>query len=51
MLALNKHNRPTGFRYKIFRLWWMWKNRNWTDTRQKRKALEKEWRKHEKNKT
>lgn len=34
---------PRGLRYRLFRLWWMWKHRNWKDTRQKRKALEKEW--------
>lgn len=32
-----------GIRYHIFALWWLWKHRNWKPTRQKYKAMEKEW--------
>ena len=34
-----------SIKYRLFRWWWMWKHRNWMDTRQKRKAFEKAWRK------
>jgi hypothetical protein len=43
-----KNPPPTGIRYKLFRLWWMWKHRNWMPTRQKTKALHKEWEKRNK---
>ncbi len=31
-------------RYYIFRIRWLWKNRKWEPTRQKYKAMEREWR-------
>lgn len=33
-----------SIKYRLFRWWWMWKHRNWMNTRQKRKAFEKAWR-------
>jgi len=32
-------------KYYFFRLKWLWKNRNWEPTRQKFKAMEKDWEK------
>lgn len=32
-------------RYYLFCMWWLWKNRNWKNTRQKFKAMEKEYQK------
>ena len=37
--------RYRGITYRIFRLWWLWKHRNWKPTRQKSKAMEKDWQK------
>lgn len=31
------------FKYYIFRIRWLWKNRTWSNTRQKFKALERDW--------
>lgn len=36
---------PGVIKYKLYRLWWMWKHRKWMPTRQKRKAFERDWRK------
>lgn len=30
-------------KYILFCLWWMWKNRTWKSTRQKYKAMDKDW--------
>ena len=31
--------------YYLFCIKWLWKNRNWRDTRQKWKAMDRAWRK------
>lgn len=30
-------------KYYIFSIRWLWKNRKWNNTRQKFKAMDKEW--------
>lgn len=30
-------------KYFLFKLIWNWKHRNWEETRQKRKAFERDW--------
>ena len=30
-------------RYYLFAIRWLWKHRNWKDTRQKYKAMNKDW--------
>lgn len=32
-------------KWYLFRIKWLWKNRNWENTRQKFKAMEREWQK------
>ena len=34
-------------RYILFCVRWLWKNRNWESSRQKYKALDRDWRKEE----
>ena len=29
-------------RYWLYAFWWLWKNRKWEDTRQKKKALKRD---------
>lgn len=36
-------------RYFLFHIKWLWKNRTWENTRQKFKAMEKEWNARKKN--
>lgn len=36
------------FRYYKFTIKWMWQNRTWKDTRQKWKAMDKDWKKEQK---
>ena len=33
-------------KYYIFCVKWLWKNRHWENTRQKWKAMERDWRYH-----
>lgn len=33
-------------RFYIFCIRWLWKNRTWAETRQKYKALARDWRQH-----
>ena len=35
-------------KYYLFCIRWLWKNRNWSDTRQKYKAMNKAWNKRSK---
>lgn len=35
------------FRYYKFVIRWMWQNRNWKDTRQKWKMMDKDWKKYQ----
>lgn len=32
-------------KYYLFCIHWLWKNRNWDDTRQKFKMMQREWKK------
>lgn len=36
-------------KYYLFRIRWLWQHRNWEDTRQKYKAMEKAWQKYRNN--
>ena len=29
-----------SFKTRLYRMYWLWKNRKWTNTRQKRRAME-----------
>lgn len=35
-------------RYILFCVRWLWKNRNWESSRQKYKAMDREWKRKEK---
>lgn len=35
-----------AIRYYLYALRWLWRNQTWADTRQKFKALERDWKKH-----
>ena len=36
-------------RYCIFTVRWLWKNRSWNGTRQKWKAMDRDWRRYERS--
>lgn len=36
-----------SIRYYIFAIRWLWRNRTWGETRQKYKALNRDWKAHE----
>ena len=40
-----KKRKESKLRYYLFCIKWLWKNREWENTRQKFKAMEKAWRK------
>ena len=41
---LAKKKNPNRLRYYIFVMRWLWRKRNWQDSRQKYKAMNREWR-------
>ena len=46
IVTVRKVRRFDGIRHHFFCIGWLWRNRNWENTRQKYKAMERDWRKH-----